>query len=171
MTACPAATSRVPPWCSTRSNPFSTIVNSSNSGAWPGSSAALRAAHVGDAGGGSFRVDAADVFVDEFRFVAGGLDAGGLGNECGHELGFRVSVWARLDYIKSFLPQSSLRHLAEFMEKGSGNGQGSKVHPGFEVGTTSTALSARAVASYVSTRRRLPFSKNISWEALAYFPG
>ena len=55
---------------------------------------ALRAAHVSHAGRGSFGVDAANVFVDELRFVAGRLDARGLGNECGHELGFRFSVSA-----------------------------------------------------------------------------
>src|SRR6202049_5335826 len=37
MTACPAATSRDPDSCWTRSVPLRTIVNSSNSGAWPGS--------------------------------------------------------------------------------------------------------------------------------------
>jgi hypothetical protein len=37
-----------------------------------------RAAHVGNAGGGSLGVDASDVFVDELGFVAGGLDASGL---------------------------------------------------------------------------------------------
>jgi hypothetical protein len=49
----------------------------------------LRAAHVGDAGGGGFGVDASDVFVDEFGLVAGGLNAGGLRDECGH--GVRLS--------------------------------------------------------------------------------
>lgn len=44
----------------------------------------LRTAHVRDAGSGGFRVDASDVFVDEFWFVAGGLNARGLRDECGH---------------------------------------------------------------------------------------
>jgi len=42
------------------------------------------AAHVGDAGGGGFGVDASDIFVDQLGFIAGGLDARGLRDECGH---------------------------------------------------------------------------------------
>ncbi len=38
------------------------------------------AAHVGDAGGGSLGIDAPNVFVDELGFVAGRLDARGLGD-------------------------------------------------------------------------------------------
>jgi len=44
----------------------------------------LRTAHVGDAGAGRFRGDSSDIFVNEFRLVAGGLNARGLRDECGH---------------------------------------------------------------------------------------
>jgi hypothetical protein len=47
-----------------------------------------RTAHVGDAGCGRVAVDASDVFVNELRFVAGGLNARCLGNECGHDRDF-----------------------------------------------------------------------------------
>ena len=63
---------------------FKTIVNSSKSGVWPGSSHPAGAAHMGYAGGCSFCIDSADVFVDEFGLVAGGLDARGLRDQCGH---------------------------------------------------------------------------------------
>lgn len=46
----------------------------------------LRTAHVGDAGGGGFRIDASDVFVDEFGLVAGGLNSRGVRDEYGHEV-------------------------------------------------------------------------------------
>ena len=42
------------------------------------------AAHVGKARRGGLGVDASDVFVDQFGFVAGGLDARGLRNVCRH---------------------------------------------------------------------------------------
>jgi len=42
------------------------------------------AAHVRDAGRCGLGVDASDVFVDELGFVAGGLDASGLRDQCGH---------------------------------------------------------------------------------------
>ena len=53
---------------------------------------ALRAAHVGDAGASCLGVDAADVFVDKFGLVAGGLNARRPGNECGHGVGFQFSA-------------------------------------------------------------------------------
>jgi hypothetical protein len=58
------------------------------------------AAHVGDTGGGGLGVGASDVFVDQFRFVAGRLDARGLGDQGGH--GFESVGW----------PVVSGRHLA-----------------------------------------------------------
>src|SRR5579863_2014756 len=41
-------------------------------------------AHVGNASGGGIGVDPPDVFIDEFWFVACGLDASGLGDQSGH---------------------------------------------------------------------------------------
>jgi hypothetical protein len=51
--------------------------------------------HVGHAGGGRLRIDASDVFVDEFRFVAGGLDSRGLRDQSRHIFAF-VSVYSML---------------------------------------------------------------------------
>jgi hypothetical protein len=59
-------------------------------GSLTGFEPALRAAHVGDAGGGRLGVDATDVLVDEFGLVAGGGDAGGLCDERGHGFGLRA---------------------------------------------------------------------------------
>jgi len=47
-------------------------------GGLAGLNPSFRAAHVSHAGGSGMRVDASDVFVDEFRLVAGGLDASRL---------------------------------------------------------------------------------------------
>lgn len=44
----------------------------------------LRTAHVGDAGRGGLRIYATDIFVDQLGLVSGGLNASGLGDECGH---------------------------------------------------------------------------------------
>jgi hypothetical protein len=56
------------------------------------------AAHVRDAGGGSLGVDASDVLVDEFRFVAGGLDARGLRDQGGH--GFESVVGGQCSVVR-----------------------------------------------------------------------
>src|SRR5690606_19495004 len=52
---------------------------------------AAGAAHVGDARGGCLAVDAADVLVDELGFVAGGFDAGGVGDQGRHS----IRVWRK----------------------------------------------------------------------------
>ena len=49
--------------------------------------------HVGHAGGGRLRIDASDVFVDEFRFVAGGLDSRGLRDQSRHIFAFVSCVF------------------------------------------------------------------------------
>jgi hypothetical protein len=41
-------------------------------------------AHVGDTHGGTLAVDVANVFVNEFGFSPGGLDASGLSQKRGH---------------------------------------------------------------------------------------
>jgi len=56
-------------------------------------------AHVSYAGGRRLRVDASDVFIDQFGFVASGLDAGRLGNQSRH--GFGVGPFAE------FIPNKS----------------------------------------------------------------
>jgi hypothetical protein len=59
------------------------MVNSSNSGVWPGLYPALRTAHVGNADGRGLAVHATDVLVDQFWFVTCGGDASWLGDEGG----------------------------------------------------------------------------------------
>ena len=86
-------------------------------GSLAGLEPSLRAAHVGDAGGGGFRVDAADVFVDEFGFVAGGLDSRGLGDECGHRV--RASgAW--LPALGCGIKSTTKAFIAEHAKEGRG---------------------------------------------------
>jgi hypothetical protein len=50
----------------------------------PGLDPPLRTSHVGHAGRRRFRIDAANVFVDQFRFISGSLYARRLCDKCGH---------------------------------------------------------------------------------------
>ena len=98
-------------------------------GSLAGLEPSLRAAHVGDAGGGSFRVDAADVFVDEFGLVAGGLNSRGLWDECGHE-------WACGSRFGFRFKSTTKAFTAEFAEVAEGmqarkNVEDRRAGPGF----------------------------------------
>src|SRR5579864_433602 len=58
-------------------------------GSLPRLEPSLRAAHVGDTGSGGLGIHSSDVFVDDFWFVSGGLNARGLWDESGHWFRFR----------------------------------------------------------------------------------
>src|SRR5215469_15509090 len=72
----------------------------------PGLGPACRASHVRDAGGGSFRIDASYVFVDEFGLVSGGCDPRGLGNQGRHGSASGVPASLRRAHELTTIPEA-----------------------------------------------------------------
>src|SRR5580692_10517000 len=62
-------------------------------GSLPGLEPSLWAAHVGDTGRGCFGIHASDIFVDDFWFVSGALNARGLRDQSRHGLDFGVRMF------------------------------------------------------------------------------
>ena len=68
-------------------------------GSLPRFEPSLGAAHVGDTGSGRFGIHSSDIFVDDFWFISGGLNARGLRDESRHGLDFGVRKFESTEFL------------------------------------------------------------------------